>query len=446
MQDDDSNPQHLDDLIVQMKTDWDWRARENAKWFINTFKVDQSDDEFFETGYLDFERVVLNDLPLLTASRYPKSLRVLEIGCGIGRMTRHLADHFGEVCGVDVSAEMIKLGREKLRDWGNVKLFETSGVDFAAFPDDYFDLIISLHVFQHCPEKRIVSSSVRDAYRVLNRGGIFKFVTSGITNEEFTRAPKNTWEGVGFSGEEVRAIAREMGAQLMGVTGEGTQYCWTLLRKRLCSGPSALGSAPRIVGFDSSLLSPRTEASCLTLLVGGIDAEEVDCSSLDVELGGRWLSPCYAGPRKTPNQPEHEPVQVDLLVPNDEPEGSPSIRVRFLQGEPSNAVSIRMPPPQLKIPRIHLVTNVPDGGTDLYAEGPGSRIRLLVHNLEERVRPEDLKILVNGVRLFAESVEFIPGNAAWLITVQLWDVEVGPAEMRVVHKSNESPGYHAELR
>jgi SAM-dependent methyltransferase len=428
-----------------MKTDWDWRARENAKWFINTFKVDQSDDEFFETGYLDFERVVLNDLPLLTAYRDPKSLRVLEIGCGIGRMTRHLAARFGEVCGVDVSAEMIRLGRDKLRDCENVKLFETNGMDFEGFPDNCFDLIISLHVFQHCPEKRVVSSSVKDGYRVLNRGGIFKFVTSGITNDEFLRAPKNTWEGVGFSGDEVRACTREMGAQLMSVTGEGTQYCWTLLRKRLPSGAPLSGPAPLIVGFDSSLLSPRTEASCLTLLVSGIDAEEVDCNSLDVELGSRRLAPCYVGPRRAAGQLESQPVQVDLVIPDDEPEGHASIRVRFLQGEPSNAVSIGMPPP-VKIPRIHLVTNVPDGGTDLYAGGPGSKVRLLVHNLEDRVSAEDLKILVNGVSLNAESVEFIPGNAAWLITVQLRGVDAGPAEMRILHQSKESPGYLAELK
>ncbi len=139
-------------------------------------------------------------------------------------------------------------------------------------------------------------------------------------------------------------------------------------------------------------------------------------------------------------------MQVDLLIPDDEPEGRPSIRVRFMQGEPSNAVSIGMPPPPVKIPQIHLVTNVPDGGTDLYAGGPGSKIRLLVHNLEGRVSAEDLKILVNGAGLNPESVEFIPGNAAWLITVQLRDVEAGPAEMRILHQSKASPVYRAELK
>jgi hypothetical protein len=32
-------------------------------------------------------------------------------------------------------------------------------------------------------------------------------------------------------------------------------------------------------------------------------------------------------------------VQVDVLIPDDEPEGHPSVRVRFMQGEPSNGAS-----------------------------------------------------------------------------------------------------------
>ncbi len=80
-----------------MKRDWDWRARENAKWFINTFKLEQSDDEFYETGRRDFEGLILNELALLTGGgRDPRALRLLEIGCGIGRMTRHLADLFAK--------------------------------------------------------------------------------------------------------------------------------------------------------------------------------------------------------------------------------------------------------------------------------------------------------------------------------------------------------------
>jgi len=60
---------------------------------------------------LEVERLVRADLPLLTQGVIPR-LRLLEIGCGIGRMTRALAEIFGEVYATDVSGEMIRRGSD----------------------------------------------------------------------------------------------------------------------------------------------------------------------------------------------------------------------------------------------------------------------------------------------------------------------------------------------
>ena len=199
--------QSLDKYATEMKRDWDRRACENAKWFINTFKLDQSDEEFYATGLRDFDGVIKSDLALLTGGRDPRSLRLLEIGCGIGRMTYHLAATFGEVHAVDVSAEMIRLATERFRDCRHVHFYETNGFDFTVFPDNHFDLIISAYVFQHVPAKEIVASNLRDAFRVLKPGGIFKFVTNGITDPDFESMPKDTWTGVTFSGDEVRLLS-----------------------------------------------------------------------------------------------------------------------------------------------------------------------------------------------------------------------------------------------
>src|SRR5262245_24298100 len=143
--------QELQEFSFLMKHDWDDRARHDSKWFINTLRFQQTDEEFDETGAFEVNRLVKVDLPLLTQGRAPKSLRVLEIGCGAGRMTKHLAELFGEVVGVDVSGEMISQARERLQEAGNVQLHETSGVDFTMLPDEHFDLILSAYVFQHVP-------------------------------------------------------------------------------------------------------------------------------------------------------------------------------------------------------------------------------------------------------------------------------------------------------
>src|SRR5262245_43722097 len=103
----------LSNFTEAMKRDWDTRARENAKWYIHTVKKDQTDDEFHATAGPEVTNLVLA-APVFTAGRDLKRLRLLEIGCGIGRMTRHLADAFGEVHATDVSAEMIAQARERM--------------------------------------------------------------------------------------------------------------------------------------------------------------------------------------------------------------------------------------------------------------------------------------------------------------------------------------------
>src|SRR5919198_2975144 len=101
----------MQDFDHEMRRDWDDRARRNAKWFINTLKLEQSEAEFDETGRRDVAAAVLDKLDQLAPNREPKSLRFLEIGCGIGRMTKFLAQAFGEVHATDVSPEMIEMAR-----------------------------------------------------------------------------------------------------------------------------------------------------------------------------------------------------------------------------------------------------------------------------------------------------------------------------------------------
>lgn len=97
-----------------MKREWNERASENSKWYINTVRMDQSEEEFDTTGQNEINTLILPELVLMTDGRDPKELKFLEIGCGIGRMTKHLAKLFGEVHSTDVSGEMIRQARERL--------------------------------------------------------------------------------------------------------------------------------------------------------------------------------------------------------------------------------------------------------------------------------------------------------------------------------------------
>jgi SAM-dependent methyltransferase len=77
---------------------WDRRASENARYYAATGQLDWSDAEFFHSGDRTVDDFVWNDLANVCQGRDPKAMRVLEIGCGAGRVTRALARRFGEVC------------------------------------------------------------------------------------------------------------------------------------------------------------------------------------------------------------------------------------------------------------------------------------------------------------------------------------------------------------
>ena len=83
-----------------MRRDWNRRARENARHYVVTGQHEWSDEEFFQSGQITLEEEIFNDLPNVCQGRDPKDMRVLEIGCGAGRVTRALAGLFRRsLCG-----------------------------------------------------------------------------------------------------------------------------------------------------------------------------------------------------------------------------------------------------------------------------------------------------------------------------------------------------------
>jgi SAM-dependent methyltransferase len=152
---------------------WDRSAEVDAIRAI----ADQADDESFETsGLVDAEPM----RPLLS----PDSV-FLEIGCGIGRVLQHVAPMCREVHGVDISAEMVKQGEERLRHLPNVRFWHGNGYDLELFDDDSFDLVHCGLVFQHMPKTTVYNYLV-ETYRTLKPEGVFRFqVPNILRNEQF---------------------------------------------------------------------------------------------------------------------------------------------------------------------------------------------------------------------------------------------------------------------
>ena len=215
-------------VVEQMRHDWDARARENSRHYVATLRDNWSDDDFFRSGAIWVHDHILNDLTTICNGRMPSRMKVLEIGCGAGRMTRSLAELFGEVHAVDISAEMVAQARTALAGCTNVALHQNSGTDLALFGNAEFDFAFSAIVFQHIPRKAIVESYIREAHRVLRAGSVLKCQVEG---HPFPEHRADSWHGVSFSEREIRKIAADCGFGILSTKGAGTQYFWITFSK-----------------------------------------------------------------------------------------------------------------------------------------------------------------------------------------------------------------------
>src|ERR1041385_7606638 len=141
-----------------MRADWDARARENARHFVATGQTEWSDDEFFRSGEQAVSEDSLTDMTNVCQGKDPQAMKVLEIGCSAGRLTRALAKLFGEVHAVDVSGEMVERARAALTSFPNAHVYQNNGCDLTVVPPLEFDFAYSSIVFQHIPSYDVIET------------------------------------------------------------------------------------------------------------------------------------------------------------------------------------------------------------------------------------------------------------------------------------------------
>jgi SAM-dependent methyltransferase len=213
-----------EEQLEKMRRDWDERAKENARYFVATGKEQWSDDEFFASGETTVREEILTDMINICQGKDPKQMRVVEIGCGAGRVTRALAGLFGEVHGVDVSGEMVELARRALADRPNAQVYQNNGKDLSILPPGPYDFAFSTIVFQHIPSREVIYNYVREIHRLLRPGALFKFQVQGDASLQTT--PDDTWLGVPFSDADAVEMAEQCGFEPRYRHGAGEQYFW----------------------------------------------------------------------------------------------------------------------------------------------------------------------------------------------------------------------------
>ena len=126
------------------------------------------------TGWFDgkaLEAVLSRLSERMQADYLPKTGRVLEMGCGAGDQSLHLAALGYDVSGVDIASTSIAWANEKAIQRGLTADFQVGNVcNLNAFPDASFDIALDgncLHFVIGENRRKFLES----AYRVLKPGG-----------------------------------------------------------------------------------------------------------------------------------------------------------------------------------------------------------------------------------------------------------------------------------
>lgn len=231
-----------------MRRFWDERAREDAYFFVDD-RLDYrrpDTERFWQGGAED-----LDHLLDATGMRIQSFDVVADIGCGLGRLTRPLADRAARVYALDISEEMLKRAQELNAHLGNVTWMQGSGTDLRSVPDDCLDACVSHVVFQHIPDPEITLAYVRDMGRALKPGGWSTFQVSNDPDVHRVRDPRGArpllarlagraprglrspaWLGSMTDLDKLGEVAGEAGLDVEQVVNPGTQMCIILLRRR----------------------------------------------------------------------------------------------------------------------------------------------------------------------------------------------------------------------
>jgi 2-polyprenyl-3-methyl-5-hydroxy-6-metoxy-1,4-benzoquinol methylase len=78
-----------------------------------------------------------------------RGLRVLDYGCGSGRLAIYLSSCGAQVWGFDLSGEATSVASGAARQYGLSAQFEQMDAENLAYPDDFFDLVVSFGVLHH---------------------------------------------------------------------------------------------------------------------------------------------------------------------------------------------------------------------------------------------------------------------------------------------------------
>jgi SAM-dependent methyltransferase len=107
--------------------------------------------------------------------------RVLELGCGVGRIGRELAPHCSHWTGVDISEKMIAHARDRLSNLENTAFHQLERTSLEAVPDRSLTKAYSVAVLCHM-DKEDLYLYLQELHRAVRPGGLIYVETWNLSH------------------------------------------------------------------------------------------------------------------------------------------------------------------------------------------------------------------------------------------------------------------------
>lgn len=112
---------------------------------------------------------IWSDFEKITAGVDFKGKRVLDLGCGNGRLFDFLySKGISEYYGFDQSEELIKIAKKRYPKG----MFKVGNMLDTGYKDNDFDIVLCLATLHHIPSKNLREAALKESFRILKPGGL----------------------------------------------------------------------------------------------------------------------------------------------------------------------------------------------------------------------------------------------------------------------------------
>lgn len=161
--------------VGELRDEWTRLGAEDPLWAVYVAPGTRGGrwnvDEFFALGHREVARA-LGELDRLGLC--PGRGVAVDFGCGVGRLSAGLAQHFAEIIAIDISPTMLEHARRLDRSEGRCRFVLNESDNLALLEDGSVDLVYSSLVLQHM-RPQLAARYVREFARILADDGVAIF-------------------------------------------------------------------------------------------------------------------------------------------------------------------------------------------------------------------------------------------------------------------------------